>query len=78
VSETNNEQETSSYGLVNVSATWQATAGLQLAAGVDNLFDKRYEDHLGGYNRAANPDIAAGARMPGYGTNIFARVMYEF
>ena len=78
VSQMNSEQETSSYGLANMSATWQATAGLQLAAGVDNLFDKRYEDHLGGYNRAANPDIATGARLPGYGTNVFARVMYEF
>jgi iron complex outermembrane receptor protein len=78
VSAVNNEQESSSYGLINLNATWQATAGLQLAAGVDNLLDKKYEDHLGGYNRAANPDIVKGTRLPGYGTNVFARVMYEF
>ena len=78
MSAVNNEQETSSYGLLNVSATWQATSELQLAAGIDNLFDEKYEDHLGGYNRAANPDIATGARLPGYGTNFFARVMYAF
>jgi iron complex outermembrane receptor protein len=78
VSTTNNEQETSGYGIVNLNASWQATAQLQLAAGVDNLFDNEYRDHLGGYNRAANPDIAKGARLPGYGTNVFARVVYEF
>jgi iron complex outermembrane receptor protein len=78
VSTTNNEQKTSGYGIVNLNASWQATAQLQLAAGVDNLFDNEYRDHLGGYNRAANPDIAKGARLPGYGTNVFARVVYEF
>lgn len=78
VSAVNNEQETSSYGLVNLAASWHAAEGLQLSAGVDNLFDKNYEDHLGGYNRAANKDIATGARLPGYGTNAFVRAMYEF
>ena len=78
VSVVNNEQESSSYGLINLNATWYATKNLQLAAGVDNVLDKRYEDHLGGYNRAVNPDIALGARLPSYGANIFARVMYTF
>ena len=78
VSEVNNEEETSGYGIVNLNATWQATSQLQLATGVDNLFDRDYEEHLGGYNRAANPDIATDARLPGYGINVFARVAYEF
>ena len=78
VSDTNGERETSGYGLVNLSATWQATGQLQLAAGVDNLLDREYEDHLNGYNRAVNPDIASGERLPGYGINAFARVMYQF
>lgn len=51
---------------------------LQLAAGVDNLFDREYRDHLNGYNRAANPDISRGERLPGYGINAFARAIYEF
>lgn len=51
---------------------------LQLAAGVDNLLDREYRDHLGGYNRAANPDIALRERLPGYGINAFARLVYEF
>ena len=78
VSETNGEQKTAGYGILNLNATWQATPALQVAAGVDNVFDKTFLDHLGGYNRAANPDIARGARLPGYGTNVFARVTLEF
>jgi iron complex outermembrane receptor protein len=78
VSETNREKETPGYGIVNLGGTWQITPRVQLAAGVDNLFDKEFLNHLGGYNRAANPDINKGDRIPGYGTNVFARVMYEF
>jgi iron complex outermembrane receptor protein len=61
-----------------LSASWQATTDLQLAMGVNNVLDNDYEDHLGGYNRAANPDIPTGNRLPGYGINFFARVKYEF
>ena len=78
VSETNAEQKTSGYGIVNLGGTWQATSSLQLAAGVDNVFDREYRDHLNGYNRAANPDISKGERLPGYGVNAFARLLYEF
>jgi iron complex outermembrane receptor protein len=78
VSETNRERETAGYGIVNISGSWQVTSRLQLGAGVDNLFDRAYASHLGGYNRAANPDIERGERIPGYGTNLFARIIYQF
>ena len=78
VSITNAEQETDGYGIVNVKALWQATPELQLAAGVDNVFDRFYVDHLGGYNRAANPDIALRSRLPGYGVNAYVRALYQF
>ena len=78
VSETNAEQETPGYGVVNLRGTWQARAGLQLALGVDNLFDKGFQDHLAGYNRAGNPDIAKGERLSGYGRNVFFRLGFDF
>ena len=78
VSAVNDERESSSYGLINLNATWYATSNLQLAAGVDNVLDEHYEDHLGGYNQAINSDIALGAPLPSYGTNLFARVIYTF
>jgi hypothetical protein len=37
---------------------------LQLALGVDNLFDREYAPHLGGYNRVRNPDVALLERLP--------------
>ena len=78
VSTTNNEKSSAGYGIVNFNGSWQALSAVQLAAGIDNLFDKHYRDHLGGYNRAANPDIATGSRLPGYGRNFFARLLYTF
>ena len=51
---------------------------LQLAAGVDNVFDREYRAHRNGYNRSANTDISKGERLPGYGVNAFARLIYEF
>jgi iron complex outermembrane receptor protein len=79
VSETNNEQTTDDYALVNFNAWWQAMDTLRLAAGIDNLLDENYEDHLGGYNRVmGNPDLAVGARIPGYGRNAFVRLDYSF
>ncbi len=78
VSDTNNEKETAGYGVLNLHTSWQMSDKLQLAAGIDNLLDKEYYDHLGGYNRAANPDLPIGSRLPGYGTNVFARLSYTF
>ena len=78
VSETNREKESSGYGLVHLAGTWQVSPALQLAAGLDNAFDKLYEDHLGGYNRVMNADVEQGNRLPGLGRNVFARVVYTF
>jgi iron complex outermembrane receptor protein len=78
VSDTSRELESAGYGIVNLSARWQLTPALELAGGVDNLFDNTHRPHLGGYNRAGNPDVAIGERLPGYGTNVFARVSYTF
>jgi iron complex outermembrane receptor protein len=78
VSATNREQETAGYGLLNLTASWQPMNGLQLSAGVDNLLDREYQDHLAGYNRAANPDIALRERLYGTGVNAYARATYRF
>lgn len=78
VSETNAEQETAGYGLLNLNASWQISQALRLGAGIDNALDKQYRDHLAGYNRAANDDIAIGQRLRGYGRNAFVRVDYEW
>lgn len=78
VSATNREQSTPGYATVNLRGQWQVQPNLQLALGVDNLFDREYTPHLGGYNRVQNPDVAVLSRLPAPGVNLFARVNYLF
>ncbi len=78
VSETNKEMQTDGYTLVNLSASYRPTPDSELGLGVNNLLDKNYENHLGGYNRAMNPDIPVGARVPGLGRSFYGRLMWYF
>jgi iron complex outermembrane receptor protein len=79
ISQENDEEETGGYALFNMSGQYQASSELVLTAGVNNLFDRGYADHLGGFNRAAgNPDIAVGERIPGIGRNGYVNLSYNF
>ena len=78
VSNTNLETQTAGYALLNASALVQLPGNIDLGIGVNNLFDRYYQDHLAGYNRAFNPDIAARERLPGLGRNIYARLIWDF
>lgn len=71
VSDFNQEEKTSGYGILNLSGSYRLTPQLILSGGVENLFDNRYEDHLAGYNRNGDSDIALGERLPGAGRNIY-------
>lgn len=77
VSQTNGEQETAGYGLVNLFGRWQVTEQFSIAGGIDNVMDKDYELHLGGYNRIQQSDVAVGERLPGVGRNAFLRLSYH-
>lgn len=78
VSATNREQTSSGYATVNLRGMWQVRPSLQLALGIENLFDRRYAPHLGGYNRVRNPDVGVMERLPAPGVNVFGRVQYVF
>jgi iron complex outermembrane receptor protein len=78
VSATNREQKTAGYSLANLKADWRLTDALSMTASVDNLFNRQYRDHLGGYNRAVNPDIAIGERLPGLGRMAFVSMQYQW
>ncbi len=77
VSTTNSEAKTSGYGLMHLFANWQLNDQLQLSGGVENLFDRDYEQHLAGYNRVQNSDVAVGDRLPGTGRNLFLKVSFH-
>lgn len=79
VSSTNNEQSTAGYGITNLAGTYSFNKTANIAIGVNNVFDKKYHDHLNGYNRNnQNTDVGfdmnnlQAYRLPGEGINIYA------
>ena len=52
--------------------------GLKLQAGMENLLDKDYIDHLSGFNRVIGSDIPVGERLHGTGRNIYATLTYKW
>ncbi len=71
VSAFNNEQKTSGYGLVNLDSYYRVADNMEIGLGVQNLLDKKHQDHLAGYNRNNRSDIALGERLYGAGRNIY-------
>lgn len=67
----NGETPTGGYGLVNLRTRWQLGKAASLSAGVENLFDKYYADHLGGINRVSGGNVAVGAHIPGAGRFLY-------
>ncbi|WP_133407930.1 TonB-dependent receptor [Parashewanella tropica] len=77
VSNIQNEKATAGYGIMNVLAAYETDQWL-IKAGVTNVFDKEYQNHLAGYNRVMGSDIAVGERLPGYGRQVWASLLYSF
>lgn len=76
VSVTNSELESPSYAIANLYAEWQIQPGIGLSAGIENLFDTIYRDHLSGINRNGFGDVALGTRVPGAGRGAFLRLSF--
>lgn len=76
VSATNGEAKTSGYVLTSLYGHWIARPGLRLDVGIENLFDRSYVEHLAGYNRIAQSDVAVGARLPGPGRSAFIKLRW--
>ena len=78
VSETNSETESSGYGLANLRGGYELMRDLSITAGVENIFDREYQNHLSGINRVADSDVPVGERVPGTGRSFFAALQYRF
>ena len=74
----NSSAETPGYILMNLSGQWTPKHGVTLSAGIENVLDKDYANHLSGFNRVSNSDVAIGARVPGIGRNAFAAINYQW
>lgn len=78
ISETQGEKTTPGYAFANLRAYWKFASDWQLGGGIDNVFDKAYQDHLSGYNRVNGSDIPSGDRLYAYGRNVYLRLDYRF
>lgn len=78
VADFNNETETSGYALIDLTGAIALSENFSINAGVNNLFDREYNDHLAGVNRANGSDVAVGDRLPGYGRNVFAKATWAW
>ncbi|MEY8199441.1 MAG: TonB-dependent receptor, partial [Colwellia sp.] len=78
VSVTNTEQATSGYGLVNVDIEYFVTNSFTLRGGVDNLLDREYQNHLGGYNRVKEVGTPVMQRLPSEGLSAWIEATYSF
>lgn len=78
VSVTNNEQKTSGYGVANLDVAYYVDPALTIRAGIDNLLNREYQDHLGGYNRVKETEIPVMSRLPSEGLSAWAEVTYNF
>jgi iron complex outermembrane receptor protein len=78
VSLTNTEQKTSGYGTVNIDVEYFVNNDFTLRVGVDNLLDREYQNHLGGYNRVKGTDIPVMTRLPSEGVSAWVDMTYSF
>lgn len=78
VSTTNGEQKTSGYGIVNIDGQYFVNNDLAIRLGVDNILDKSYQNHLGGYNRVKGTETPVMSRLPSEGVSAWAEVTYSF
>ena len=78
VSTENSEQATPGRVLVNAYGRWDVSERVSLSAGIENLLDQPYRDHLGGYNRNAGLGVPMGERVPGAGAGVWMRLNTRF
>ncbi|MCJ8295055.1 MAG: TonB-dependent receptor, partial [Colwellia sp.] len=78
VSATNTEQATSGYGLVNIDVEYFVTSDFTIRGGVDNLFNREYQNHLGGYNRVQEVGTPVMTRLPSEGLSAWVEATYSF
>ncbi len=74
----NGETPTSGYALSNLAINWEPGESLRVEARVDNLFDRAYQDHVAGINRAAGSDLPLGVRLYGTERTLSMGLIFSF
>jgi len=74
VSAYNDEQPSAGWGIASLRGGIGLNEAMDISLGVENMFDKAYQDHLGGYNRVAGSDVPLGERLYSMGRNYYIRL----
>ena len=77
VADYNDEPTTSGYAVVNLRTGYTFRDHWNVYVGLENVFDEKYSDHLGGINRVLHSDVAVGERLPGAGRFVYCGLRYE-
>lgn len=77
-SATNSETASKGYEVFHLYGNWRVANGITLSAGIENLFDVKYQDHLSGINRNGFGDAPLGERLPGEGRGGFLRLNVSY
>jgi iron complex outermembrane receptor protein len=68
------EQKSAGWGILNLRAGIDLGRSFTLGMGVENLFDKAYQDHLGGYNRVRDSAVPVGVQLYSMGRNFYVKL----
>lgn len=78
VAKYNAEPITAGWAVLNLRTSYRWWERLTTELAVENVFDKRYSDHLGGVNRVAGSVVGVGERLPAPGRSVTLAARYEF
>lgn len=78
VSAFNGEEPTPGYALSNLMFNWEPGESVRVEARVDNLFDRTYQDHVAGTNRAGGSDLPTGTRLYGTERTLSMGLIFSF
>jgi iron complex outermembrane receptor protein len=74
----NDELTSSGYAVLNFRAGYTFAEHLDVSLVVENLFDRRYTEHLAGINQVLDSDVFVGTRIPEPGRFVAVSVKYRF
>jgi iron complex outermembrane receptor protein len=78
VSAFNDELTSSGFAVLNLRAGYTFAEHLDVDLVAENLFDRRYVQHLAGINQVLDSDVPVGARIPEPGRFVGVSVKYRF
>jgi len=74
----NGELPTPGYALLHLRAGYTFRERLSVDLALENVFDERYANHLGGINRVLGSDVPVGSHIPGAGRFASVSVSCKF